>query len=461
MTDHPAGAQAPDLSTTSTAGSAEPGTPAPAAAGQPGATSLSLAGLGLTSLPEYLADLAGTLLELDLSDNLIEHLPDWLGRFDQLRTLDLSRNHLATVPPSIKGLSRLTRLGLADNRLIELPAELGALRQLNHLDVSGNRHLMVPPPEIAAQGGQAVLTFLRDLSGTPPEPAGPSSSEAQGPAGKAGTDSAAEPAAADSGPAWLNRWTIAGFSITGLVAVALFLSGGAQNGSRISPAAAAGPTATRLPRPSSASDPGLPAAAAVLTPSASPSASASPTPPPTTQPAAPRPGGSTQAAPRTVATHAAPPKPPKPKPKPTAPPEPTNVDFALGGSASATSYTQNYVPADIDDGNTSTYWESAPNAFPQQLRLKLRSAETIAKMVLSLPPVSDWNSRTQTITISGSVGGGSQFTIRGQAGYQFNAATGDTVTITFPAVRVDTIDLDFTANSGWYAAQLSEIAVYG
>jgi len=452
MTDHPASARPPAASSVSAVSSADPGTPPPdtglsarlTAARQAGATSLSLAGLGLAAVPEGLASLSGTLLELDLSDNLIEHLPDWLGRFGRLRTLDLSRNRLATVPASISGLSRLTRLGLADNRLIELPVELGALRQLTHLDVTGNRHLMTPPPEIVAQGGQAVLTFLREF----------------------GTGPMVEQAADDPGPTWLNRWTVAGFSISGLVAVLLllFTGGGAQSGNQISPAAAAGPTATRLPQTAGGGGQSLPAVAAVLPPSPSPSsspvASATPAPAaPAAQAAGPRSGGSARPAPRTATTPAAPPKPPAP-PKPTTPPEPTNVDFALGGSVSATSFIQNYVPANIDDGNTSSYWESDPNAFPQRLRLTLRSPETIARMVLSLPPVSDWNSRTQTITIQGSAGG-AEFTIRGQAGYLFNAATGDTVTITFPAVRVSAIDLDFIANSGWYAAQLSEIAVYG
>ena len=457
MTEHPADPQPPALN------SADLWIPAPGsgtadrleAARRTGATSLSLAGLNLPAVPEDLAALAGTLLELDLSDNLIEHLPDWLGRFGRLRTLDLSRNRLATLPASISGLGRLTRLGLAGNRLIELPVELGALRHLSDLDLAGNRHLMMPPPEIAAQGGQAVLAFLR---GPDQRPAG--SPDAQGGASGPGTGPAGEPAADDAGPAWLNRWTVAGFSVSGLVAVLLllFTGGGAQTGTQISPAAAAGPTAARLPQ-TSGGNAQSPSAAAV---GPAPSASASPAlaPPPAAQPTQPDPGGSTRPVARTATTPATPPKPPQ-SPKPTAPPEPTNVDFALGGSASATSYTQNYVPADIDDANTSTYWESAPNAFPQQLRLKLRSPETIAKMVLSLPPVSDWNSRTQTITIHGSVGGGAEFAIRGQAGYLFNAATGDSVTITFPAVRVDTIDLDFIANSGWYAAQLSEIAVYG
>jgi hypothetical protein len=43
-----------------------------------------------------------------------------------------------------------------------LPKELGRLTNLKALSLDNNP-LKVPPPEIVAQGTQAVLEFLRDL----------------------------------------------------------------------------------------------------------------------------------------------------------------------------------------------------------------------------------------------------------------------------------------------------------
>ena len=46
------------------------------------------------------------------------------------------------------------------------------------------------------------------------------------------------------------------------------------------------------------------------------------------------------------------------------------------------------------------------------------------------------------------------------AGYTFNPATGNTVTITFPATRQRYLRLTFTGNTGWPAGQVSEYEVY-
>jgi hypothetical protein len=56
---------------------------------------------------------------------------------------------------------------------------------------------------------------------------------------------------------------------------------------------------------------------------------------------------------------------------------------------------------------------------------------------------------------------GSTFTtIVGSAGYTFNPATGNTVTITFGATSRRFIRLNFTANTGWPAGQVSELQVF-
>ncbi len=57
------------------------------------------------------------------------------------------------------------------------------------------------------------------------------------------------------------------------------------------------------------------------------------------------------------------------------------------------------------DGNTSTYWESTDNAFPQWFQVDLGSALSISRIVMDLPPSTAWGTRTQTISIQGSTDG--------------------------------------------------------
>ena len=119
-----------------------------------------------------------------------------------------------------------------------------------------------------------------------------------------------------------------------------------------------------------------------------------------------------------------------------------------------------YGSGNAVDGNANTYWESANNAFPQWITVDLGTAQTVGRVVLKLPPQAAWATRTQTVTILGSTTGSSYTTVQGPAGQTFNPATGNTVTITFPATSQRYLRLTITANTGWPAGQLSEWEVY-
>jgi Alpha-1,3-glucanase catalytic domain D1/F5/8 type C domain/Alpha-1,3-glucanase catalytic domain D2/HYDIN/CFA65/VesB-like, Ig-like domain/Abnormal spindle-like microcephaly-assoc'd, ASPM-SPD-2-Hydin len=137
-----------------------------------------------------------------------------------------------------------------------------------------------------------------------------------------------------------------------------------------------------------------------------------------------------------------------------------SVNLALNQPTSASGYTQTYVPANAVDGNTSTYWESTDNAFPQWLQVDLGATKSFSRIVLDLPPSSAWGTRTQTLSVLGSTDGSNFSTIVGSAGYTFNPATGNTVTITFPAASYRYVRLNFTANTGWPAGQAAEFQVW-
>ncbi|MGW3619664.1 discoidin domain-containing protein [Micromonospora arida] len=133
----------------------------------------------------------------------------------------------------------------------------------------------------------------------------------------------------------------------------------------------------------------------------------------------------------------------------------------LSATMTASSYNQNYVAGNANDGNASTYWESANNAFPQWIQADLGATVSVDRVVLKLPPASDWQTRTQTLSVLGSTNGSSFTTLKASAGYTFNPSSGNTATVSFTAASTRYVRVQVTGNTGWPAAQFSEVEVYG
>ncbi|MER7586949.1 discoidin domain-containing protein [Micromonospora sp. NPDC127501] len=133
----------------------------------------------------------------------------------------------------------------------------------------------------------------------------------------------------------------------------------------------------------------------------------------------------------------------------------------LSATMTASSYNQNYVAGNANDGNASTYWESANNAFPQWIQADLGATVSVDRVVLKLPPASDWQTRTQTLSVLGSTNGSTFSTLKASAGYTFNPSSGNTATVSFTAASTRYVRVQVTGNTGWPAAQLSEVEVYG
>ncbi|MEV4765118.1 discoidin domain-containing protein [Micromonospora chokoriensis] len=133
----------------------------------------------------------------------------------------------------------------------------------------------------------------------------------------------------------------------------------------------------------------------------------------------------------------------------------------LSATMTASSYNQNYVAGNANDGNASTYWESANNAFPQWIQADLGATVSVDRVVLKLPPASDWQTRTQTLSVLGSTNGSSFTTLKSSAGYTFNPSSGNTATVSFTATSTRYVRVQVTGNTGWPAAQFSEVEVYG
>jgi hypothetical protein len=137
---------------------------------------------------------------------------------------------------------------------------------------------------------------------------------------------------------------------------------------------------------------------------------------------------------------------------------PTSTNLAAGKATSESSHTQTYVSSNVTDGNQSTYWESANNAFPQWIQVDLGSAQSASRVVLQLP--ASWGARTQTLSLLASTDGSTFTTVKTSATYSFDPASNNTVTITFPATTQRYFRVNVTANSSWPAGQVSELQVW-
>ena len=134
-------------------------------------------------------------------------------------------------------------------------------------------------------------------------------------------------------------------------------------------------------------------------------------------------------------------------------------NLSLGKAATASSSNAPYVAGNLNDGNQATYWESVNNAFPQWAQIDLGSEQSIDQVVLKLP--SNWEARTQTLSIQGSSNGSGFATIVSSAAYTFSPASGNAVTINFTPFTTRYVRVHIIANTGWPAGQLSELEVYG
>jgi hypothetical protein len=133
------------------------------------------------------------------------------------------------------------------------------------------------------------------------------------------------------------------------------------------------------------------------------------------------------------------------------------TNLAAGKPTSESSHNDVYPSGNVVDGNQATYWESANNSFPQWVQVDLGSAVSAGRIVLQLPV--GWGVRTETLSVVGSTNGSTFTTIVPSATYSF-APSNNTVTITFTPATQRYLRLNFTANTGWPAAQLSELQVW-
>ncbi|WP_327237357.1 discoidin domain-containing protein [Streptomyces sp. NBC_01317] len=134
-------------------------------------------------------------------------------------------------------------------------------------------------------------------------------------------------------------------------------------------------------------------------------------------------------------------------------------NVAAGRTASASGSEGSHPAANVTDGNQQTYWEGPNNGFPGWVQVDLGSAVAVDQVVLKLP--TTWEARTQAVAVQGSTNGTSFSTLSASAARAFSPASANSVTIDFTSASVRYVRVNITGNTGWPAAQVSELAVYG
>ncbi|GAA3121022.1 hypothetical protein GCM10010530_48820 [Kribbella aluminosa] len=136
----------------------------------------------------------------------------------------------------------------------------------------------------------------------------------------------------------------------------------------------------------------------------------------------------------------------------------TSTNLAAGKPTSESSHNDVYPSSNVTDGNQSTYWESANNAFPQWIQVDLGAATSASRIVVQLP--ASWGARTETLSVLAGTNGTTFDTLVGSANYSLAPSNNNTATITFTPTTQRYFRLNVTANTGWPAAQLSELQIW-
>ncbi|WP_405968508.1 discoidin domain-containing protein [Streptomyces sp. NBC_00015] len=133
-------------------------------------------------------------------------------------------------------------------------------------------------------------------------------------------------------------------------------------------------------------------------------------------------------------------------------------NLAAGRPTAAASAHTEYAARNITDGDQSSYWQSAGGDLPQWVQADLGSTARVDEVVLKLP--ASWETRSQTLSVQGSADGTAFTTLKASTAYTFSPGSANTVTVAFPAGQTRYVRIDITANTGWQAAQLSELEVH-
>ncbi|MFF1508540.1 CARDB domain-containing protein [Streptomyces sp. NPDC058326] len=134
-------------------------------------------------------------------------------------------------------------------------------------------------------------------------------------------------------------------------------------------------------------------------------------------------------------------------------------NLALGRTVTAGGAHGAYPTGNVTDGSQQSYWEGPAGSFPQWVQIDLGAGTRVDGVVLKLPTA--WEARSQTVAVLGSTDGDTFTTLAAPQSRAFTPSSANTVTHALTSTTVRYLRIQVTANTGWNAAQLSEVEVYG
>ncbi|MFD8515276.1 CARDB domain-containing protein [Streptomyces antimycoticus] len=134
------------------------------------------------------------------------------------------------------------------------------------------------------------------------------------------------------------------------------------------------------------------------------------------------------------------------------------ANLALGRPVTASGAHGSYPASNVTDGSQSSYWEGPAGSFPQWVQVDLGNTADIDEVVLKLP--ASWESRTEGVRVQASADGQNFTTVVADAAKDFSPSSGNTVAFDVTA-EARYVRVRVTGNTGWNAAQLSEVEVRG
>src|ERR1017187_4948212 len=130
------------------------------------APELDLSGLGLTVVPDSVAQLA-SLKALSLANNQVRYIPDSLARLTNLQVLHLTNNQIQAIPESLARLTSLGVLNLSGNQIQVIPDSLAKLTNLWTLYLTSNQISAIPDSLAKLTNLETLLLNSNRISAIP------------------------------------------------------------------------------------------------------------------------------------------------------------------------------------------------------------------------------------------------------------------------------------------------------
>ncbi|MFD7461226.1 MULTISPECIES: CARDB domain-containing protein [unclassified Streptomyces] len=133
-------------------------------------------------------------------------------------------------------------------------------------------------------------------------------------------------------------------------------------------------------------------------------------------------------------------------------------NLALGRPVTTSGAHGGYPASNVTDGSQASYWEGPAGSLPQWVQIDLGGTVDVDEVVLKLP--ASWETREETVSLQGSADGKDFSSLSASASRTFDPSSGNTVSL---GVTAETryVRVQVSANTGWNAAQLSEVEIYG